>query len=586
MATLASHALSCGSLLKAVEELSQQRFSMSVEELHIVKRALHSTMALFCEASNAYSCISKLPPEILIRIFSMVPDTLPSSGTWGSSARRTYDLVPLTHVCRRWRAIALHASSLWTTICETTYTHNASKAFWARARQSPLTIYVDRPYPTEALTALLATDGEAIAELNLHGLEDLSPTRIVSELLAFPAPCLERVVVHSQSMRGDPIDSAVDSNHLVQLWRGVAPELKSIEFHDVPFLPANEFGKLRYLTLSYDNCSVDWTLGDLLHFISNTPALEGIHLRGLPADLHLRAPLEASPVSLPCLKTMELGDCRGYSSPIPLLHLLLSHIVGPTDAFVRIYGVEAYRLSSPLSLWPITEDWSKLDIEMSWSTLALTLSRSSSRPGFCLELNTGGAAKGLVEGAIRACIGDNTKLWPRYVSITSQRCWWTWCDPTLLLSLLPRLEVLELQDRHLVSDALNALRPSTMNESTPGHHEVPCRNLTTLRIPSLLNSSVVQHLSTVLNERASCGLRLKRLETISLDDVSPDVGSAPSEDALALIDVVESICQGELSRADIPRRTLSVNPCRRITTSAPFSPVTLSQLGYIAMADY
>ncbi|KAI0351437.1 hypothetical protein OH77DRAFT_938427 [Trametes cingulata] len=261
---------------------------MSVQNLQVVDELTRASQTLVRGVLDAKCFISRLPPKLLGQVFYLVPGRLPIDGTSCSRARRTYDLVPLTHVCRCWRDIAFSISSLWQTICETSRAHTAWHVLRARARQTPLIIYVDRPQASLALSDILASDGHAVTELHLRGLQEEPAARLASDLLAFPAPHLRHATVSIRRKPGAPSHSAAGLEPLVEFWSGTAPNLKTLELHDVPLLPSNYFGSLARLQLSFDLVPFEWTLCDLLRVIQRSPVLEYVSLRGLPSDLHLR----------------------------------------------------------------------------------------------------------------------------------------------------------------------------------------------------------------------------------------------------------------------------------------------------------
>ncbi|KAI0373852.1 hypothetical protein BV20DRAFT_962424 [Pilatotrama ljubarskyi] len=483
--------------------------SDSAETLEAIGGTLPIAQDLVQEGGNAKCCISRLPPEILGHVFFLVPSRLALDGTLCFPARQTYDLVPLTHACQRWRAIALSISSLWSTICETSPAHIASHVLRGRARQAPLTVYVDRPQASVALTEILASDGHAVTELHLRGLQDESSVRLASELLAFPAPHLRHATVRIRRKPGASAHSAADYEPVIEFWRGTAPKLKTLELHDVPLLPSNHLASLSRLRLSFEFVPLEWNLRDLFEVLSRAPELGFLSLHGLPSDLHLRQPLKGwtSPVSVQRLRCIEIGDCRGQSCPVPLMKAILTHIDLPLGASIRLFGIDARKLSGPLHGAFLPMEETKLEISMTFSALSLRLSEVQKSTSICIELKTGGASKAALGKAIRNFVTEPISSSIRDVTVSSQRAWSSWCEPQNLLSMLPRISVLELRDPPLSDPIVRALDPQTeeTGETQPASKAL-CRELTTVRLPSLGDPSLVERLSSVSRHRSSLGL--------------------------------------------------------------------------------
>lgn len=82
---------------------------------------------------NALVPISRLPPETLVEIFAFLPFPADTSGCVSYLT-----LISVTHVCRRWREVALSFPSLWSYINFTKLTPTGFTGILARAKMSPL----------------------------------------------------------------------------------------------------------------------------------------------------------------------------------------------------------------------------------------------------------------------------------------------------------------------------------------------------------------------------------------------------------------------------------------------------------------
>ena len=474
-----------------------------------VQATLHLASSLIQETMNAHCPINKLPPELLALVFSMVPNTLSLPGYHGpSAAKQTYELLPVTHVCRGWRALALDMPALWSTLCETGAGHTASATFRARAQQAPLVVYVDRGRPSAELANALGL-GAKVTEVHLHDLQDVAPGEIAADLLGFPAPRLERVIVRRKAARAvsNELTGMQPVKPVVELFEGMAPRLRSLVLHDVPFLPSNWFESLTHLRLSFEASPAYWTLPDLLQLLSQSPSLADIRLVGLPTHLYSPDPPLTWTASLPHLRRLEIGDCRGPDSAINLLRSFLSSLVLSTQCAVRLYGVDAHRLSPLTDIrFAVVEEPTALDIDVTFTTVALTSSNEDTGGSLRLELNTAGATRTLLQQCIEAFVAGHTPS-IRQVTIAGQRVWASWCDPNMLLSILANAAALELCDAHLVDQCLDALRPS--RASGCGPCQLVCPHLELLRLPAGLTTLLTGKLGSVLEERAERGLKIQ-----------------------------------------------------------------------------
>ncbi|KAI1789409.1 hypothetical protein LXA43DRAFT_1096440 [Ganoderma leucocontextum] len=510
-----SHYPAADALDAILEAVTQERWSMSLEMLTGLQTKLDLISSLVQETANSLSRIHRLPPEILILIFLFVSEPLSPPGHRGpSTARQTYDLLPIIQVCRRWRQLALGTPSLWSTMCESASGHAATDAFHDRTQQADLAVYVDRARPTPALIGLLGLSsvGSRITELYLQDLHDYPPTQLATGLLAFPAPRLERVFVRRRVPRSatgaelGEATAATLTKSVIEMFDGVAPKLKSLAFHDVPLLPSNYFEQLTHLRLSFEACSIHWTLPDLLHLLSQCPSLKDASFLGLPTHLQSTQPPTMQAALLSRLRKVEVGDCRGQENAATLMRTILSHLTLPADCAVRLYGLDAHRLSpfSDLRL-PLGEQHTVLSIDVSFVAITLTLASPHTHGSLSLELNTAGTTKMLLQQSIQAFVAGSAASILE-VTISSQRVWPAWCDPTLLLSFLRNVTSVILNDTHLVDQCLDALRPCPSGGSEAAR-KVPCPHLEVLHLPSALSDLLLQKLRLVVSERQHCGCR-------------------------------------------------------------------------------
>ncbi|KAI0629844.1 hypothetical protein C8Q77DRAFT_271819 [Trametes polyzona] len=513
-----------------IESITSQRLSMSIEMLRSIQGSLLTAQSLVQEAINAHCAVDRLPPELLSHIFSFVPGVLPSYGTLGCrNARQTYDLVSITHVCRRWRAIALNTSSLWSTLCLTSGAQHATGALRERARNTPLTVYSDGSQASYQLLDVLRGDADRIAELHIHSLLATHPLELARVILQFPATRLQHATIWVLAKYDNDRDAQIPP--IVELWKGEAPRLQTLQLHDLPFLPSNHFQSLQKMALSWEKNAVAWGVAELLAVLENAPNVEYVSLHGLPSDLHLRRPFQPSSrpsIALPRLQVLEVGKCRGQACSAPLLRLILSQIDFPAGASIRLSGLSARDLSGPLNLacsvFPeSTEDsQARLTIDMTYQALTLSMTDLHTSIELRVEVNTGGASTLALQQATTTFASQPLATSVRELIVRSQRAWSVWCEPEELLARsFPRVTTLGLHDAHLIPRAIDALRPTHVDGGTT---VVPCTGLSTLRLPPLLSSELVERLACVLKDRAKYGVRLRQvISNHSISQVLLDV---------------------------------------------------------------
>ncbi|EJF61017.1 hypothetical protein DICSQDRAFT_170560 [Dichomitus squalens LYAD-421 SS1] len=498
-----------------LEAIKLGRWSMSIEMLTALQVQLHLASSLVQETMNSLIPLNRLPSEILSLVFSLAMMPLKPAGYHGpSAARQSYDLLPVTHVCRRWRDVALSTPSLWSTLYEDDVSHASAQLLQARAKETALTIYVNRSNPTRALVQLLGVPrvGSRVTELFLQDLHDCTPSQLATGVLGFPAPHLERVVVRRQVPRNDTASDADDAGAgaptepIVRLFDGVTPRLNTLVLHDVPFLPSNSFQRLVHLKLSFETSPIYWTLNDLLHLLSRCTLLATATFVGLPTHFESTQTPSAPSVSLTCLRRLVIGDCHGQASS---MRAILAHLTLPADCAIRLHGLPAHRLGPLADLrFPCVIQPMTLVIDVSFVSITLTLANPRSGGSLSLELGTAGAMTTILQQCIEAFVSDfSTSI--STVTISSQRVWPAWCDPSLLLSLLPSTNSLSLGDIHLVDQCLDALRPSRSPYEGFDISREPCPRLKVLHLPPGLTDLLRQKLHMVMSERKHKGSRMQ-----------------------------------------------------------------------------
>ena len=168
---------------------------------------------------NALALISRLPPETLATIFTFLSDS-----AW---KERSVDLecIRVTHVCRRWREVALDHSRLWSHINFTKLTPAGLVEIVARAKIAPLHLVADvgkgRATQVEFFGKQLEAHISHTRHLSIRGSFKSALMRLLSFAHA-SAPTLESFSLSHKSYRS----KAIVPN---DLFNCTAPNLTSLK---------------------------------------------------------------------------------------------------------------------------------------------------------------------------------------------------------------------------------------------------------------------------------------------------------------------------------------------------------------------
>lgn len=298
--------------------------SMPVEDIRDVIRrevelrratvhGLYEEIAELQSIHNLVAPINSLPPELLNMIFSCVED---------ASTENT-DLISVTHVCRHWRDIALHAPILWTRIA---LKHpEGVRTFLDRSKALPLRVSLS----TEKLP-IVATVRSLTAEIHR--------TRVLR--VSIP-PSLALDVVTQKLLQATPKLEELFLERL-QLPPGARrptvalPEVTPMEFDGAPLLSSLILRGMRLPYLPKGPCALTNiclegalpTLFVLLDLLERSPSLENLRIHGpFNEDLNEDPRL----VPLAHLKTLDI-----YSFPAAGIAALLPSLELPAQTNVTL----------------------------------------------------------------------------------------------------------------------------------------------------------------------------------------------------------------------------------------------------------
>jgi len=327
------------------------------QDIDAAKRLILSMLA----RHNALVPISVLPAEILARIFHF---NAFSAQPYSPTLRLGW--VSVTHVCRRWRQVALDDSTLWAHFSDYPRNKEWVAERLSRARNAPLVIDLSGAMHKDAVS-LFPPHISHTRELYLRNLS-FSHSEIVHEVNIQKAPALERLELNVTTA------SPVGMKHPAgqPLFKGPLPELRILSVYQIllpwSLVPRGRLTQLevtlnKEVITSVPGVSPHHNLNQLIDLLANCPALEVLTLKNcLPntvsessggPTVHLprlsRLCLTGSGSRITnLLKMLKLSssttlrmDCRPEYVPTlnghPILPVLSAHFNDPTPTEFRSF---------------------------------------------------------------------------------------------------------------------------------------------------------------------------------------------------------------------------------------------------------
>ncbi|KAI0709962.1 hypothetical protein C8Q76DRAFT_798735 [Earliella scabrosa] len=256
--------------------------------------------------------IHSIPDEVLIIIFQFVLGPSPHNRFVLSSGdvQDTPALLRMTHVCRRWRAVAIGYLCLWSRVSDRH--RELLELFVARSYPIPLSLHLRSDTP--GLKHILSKCGRRVGRLDIHVSSHMPQ---VETLLTFDPASLQCLTI-TYDDEASPQEDESDPVLLFGQDRVLAKALAIHRGHH--WLPTNLFPELTHLHL-------ELTPGHIPHspfyqLLSNTPRLASLFLCGITPPVGAAA--EPSLLHLPNLRSvnMVLG-C--YATSMDILSRLAIH---------------------------------------------------------------------------------------------------------------------------------------------------------------------------------------------------------------------------------------------------------------------
>ncbi|KAF8066670.1 hypothetical protein FPV67DRAFT_1201529 [Lyophyllum atratum] len=304
------------------------RATFSSEGDNAAQRAIDQQLATLLEQvcvlrrrRNAASGVSRLPEEILCRIFKTARDMDPMRGAGPAVC------VCITHVCSAWRNMALRFPGLWNRI-HPSYSLSWVEEMMARSRAAPLHAHVHAGRQLHTLTAVLSDESvKRIKDVTISGLKFPVPALKMHcpSIFECHSPLLERF-----SITFDPIafDPRFESMAIERLFSEGTPRLYHLSM-DGCFLPWNSpilrspLTSLK-LKLPGNLGTVEtWTIEQFTTVLEGLPALQTLELHHVlpPVDYIFSAPEVHRVIILPRLAYLSITS-HTFSRCSPLLDRL------------------------------------------------------------------------------------------------------------------------------------------------------------------------------------------------------------------------------------------------------------------------
>ena len=327
--------------------------------------------------------IDRLPTEILSHIFRLLwletgPHPRLDIESWPRYHPVHSSVIHITHVCRRWREIALDTPILWSRIDDTL--PDRMVAFLQRSRSAPISLstYLALPHQgtAGALVARVLDSCRARLrrlDVRLHAYDIFTHSRI-----NFAAPNLECLTVQCELYDG------IEVVHYPLLLQGQTTSLKALALlHIRHWLPANLFPSLVHLNISYFYME-ELPLHMLSHLLADCPRLETLHIGEVWSypllDLDLTPPVQK--VHMPYLRS--ISTC---CTTLQTASHILSSLDLPSKTRIRIHNapVSAYTTADDNRLPPLAFMQPLTRLELAANNTALYLVAEGESAGIWIQ---------------------------------------------------------------------------------------------------------------------------------------------------------------------------------------------------------
>ncbi|KAI0748750.1 hypothetical protein C8Q80DRAFT_1121088 [Daedaleopsis nitida] len=354
---------------RLLEALQSSQNELGLDALKHLEKTASTILAFVRSNINFHASIHSLPAEVLGMIFQhALPsrgDGMPFTGYEDPGLMEELRArVALTHVCRRWRRVALDMASLWTIIDE--FSSASTTEFLARSGEMPIQVCI-RNFLGRSVGGSLRPHESRVRDLYLNiakGHRSVIPSSFPE--LPFDPVHLERLSIVTDARPFDESRPNIDLEVSPVLFGQPTPRLTKLILRNMCWLPVISCETLTHLHISQ---GTPISLDTLLMFIGRCTALERLVLVDIYIANSTAVPLDHA-VSLPHLRTLVLGINQSHLS----MRRLIQYLVLPPTVTVRVTGVYAFRALSdlrPFPKLPFTETFDTLSVDHAFGRLVV-----------------------------------------------------------------------------------------------------------------------------------------------------------------------------------------------------------------------
>ncbi|KAI0046761.1 hypothetical protein FA95DRAFT_1572960 [Auriscalpium vulgare] len=322
--------------IEAAKEEVRKAYAVKYGAMSAARRALR-------QQRNALPPVARLPPETLRNIFAFCSEV---DEPWIEKGPGSYlGWLAVTHVCQRWRDVALSHTGLWAEILHSLGC-GWTEAFAERAQMMPLLVHLDAPYPSDWRIQFITKNISRTAYLEV----DVDFSEDYSSAFSTGAPLLHTLKVNICGQ--DPLPDDFLGRH--------APALRSFHYStydhiDMPFMPLTFliFARLTSLHVvnSYDpeNLSFSELLDGLLDGLEEMHELEELNITLFCKNEDILAsedPIQQRSVTLSKLAYLELTTSMREAT------MIISHLSLPAHA-VACYNMKLSAGRVPDGFFPL-----------------------------------------------------------------------------------------------------------------------------------------------------------------------------------------------------------------------------------------